>query len=281
MAQSLSIIQILFLAIVQGLAEMLPVSSSAHVILAQKLMGLDPSAPELTFLLVMLHTGTMFAALLYFARRWKTLLTTGPRYHFLKHIILATVCTGFVGLGLKLVIEKVVMEHFLHYSKGAGEVEALFGNLRLMSVSLLGAGILILWSSRNQKKSVAALSPRQSILIGLIQGLCLPFRGFSRSGATISAGMKLGITRGLAEEFSFALAVALTPAAVLLELKRLHHTPGFDWSASLMPGLIGMVFSFIGGLVALRWLSSWLEHGKWHLFGYYCIAFSLVVMAFS
>lgn len=293
MTQTLSLLQILFLALVQGLAEMLPVSSSAHVILAQKLMGLDPSAPELTFLLVMLHTGTMFAALLYFGRRWRTLLSSGPKFHFLKMIVLATFCTGVVGLGLKISIEKILLEHFLHHTKG--EVEALFGNLTLMGFALAAAGAVILWSSRSREKpssshsssnssthsssnSSSELTSKQSVVVGLVQGLCLPFRGFSRSGATISVGMHLGVDRSLAEEFSFALAVALTPAAILLELKRLHHASGFDWSASLAPGLIGMVFSFIGGLIALKWLSSWLERGRWHFFGYYCLSFSAIVL---
>jgi undecaprenyl-diphosphatase len=67
----MSIFKILVLALVQGAAELLPVSSSAHVIVAEKLMGLDPTAPEMTLLLVMLHTGTMFAVILYFWNSWK------------------------------------------------------------------------------------------------------------------------------------------------------------------------------------------------------------------
>src|SRR6516165_6943322 len=108
--------KIALLAVIQGAAELLPVSSSAHVIVAEKLMGLDPSAPEMTFLLVMLHTGTMFAVLVYFWRRWKELIfprETPPsgqpprsRFHFIKMIVIATAVTGVVGLGLKTLIER-------------------------------------------------------------------------------------------------------------------------------------------------------------------------------
>jgi len=274
----MTLLQILLLALVQGLAEMLPVSSSAHVILAQKLMGLNPAAPEMTFLLVMLHTGTMLGALLYFGSRWKN-----QNFHFYKMIALATVCTGILGLALKVGIEKVLLEHILHHTKG--EVENLFGNLYIVGGALLAAGVLILWSSK--KESLAkdpTLSPRQSIWIGFVQGLCLPFRGFSRSGATISTGMVTGVSISLAEEFSFALAVALTPAAILLETRRLvksmHEQAGsFDITHAFTPGLIGMVFSFIGALVALKWLSSWLEKGRWHYFGIYCVVFSCIVLA--
>jgi undecaprenyl-diphosphatase len=96
--------------------------------------------------------------------------------------------------------------------------------------------------------------------------------------------MSAGVSRALAEEFSFALAVALTPAAIALETRRLfksmHEQAGtFDFAHAMTPGLIGMVFSFVGALIALKWLSSWLEKGRWHYFGFYCVAFACVVLA--
>jgi undecaprenyl-diphosphatase len=272
-------LQIIVLAIIQGLAELLPVSSSTHVILAQKLMGLDPSNPAMTFFLVMLHTGTMFAVLIYFGKRWKKLfLDIKKSKQFFKAIILATAVTGFIGLGLKLFIEKVIFEHLLGHSKG--EVENLFRIVPLIAFALLAVGIFIVFAGlKKQKNEITQISTKNSLIIGLIQGLCLPFRGFSRSGATISTGLLLGITREMAEEFSFALAVVLTPAVILLELKRLMHykaESNLDLMPLLTPGLIGMVFSFLAGLVALKWLSSWLENGRWHYFGYYCIFLSII-----
>lgn len=122
--------------------------------------------------------------------------------------------------------------------------------------------------------------------IGLIQALCLPFRGFSRSGATISTAMLLGIERRRAEEFSFALAVILTPPVILIELHRLlkaSSTSGqpVHLEALLFPGTVGMICSFFAGLLALRLLSSWLESGKWHYFGYYCLVLAGVVFFFA
>ena len=116
-----------------------------------------------------------------------------------------------------------------------------------------------------------------------MQGLCLPFRGFSRSGATISTGIARGVARRRAEEFSFALAVVLTPAVIVKEAWRLYKSEVADGYAGHLaalagPGLIGMVLSFAAGLLALRWLSSWLEHGRWHYFGAYCLLASLVVL---
>src|SRR5271155_3864697 len=101
-------LQIIILAFLQGAAELLPVSSSAHVILAEKLMGLDPSRPELTFLLVMLHTGTMFAVIVYFWSAWKEHYFSSMERFLatLPGIALASVIPFIVGFGLKIVIEK-------------------------------------------------------------------------------------------------------------------------------------------------------------------------------
>src|SRR6201999_2688308 len=99
----MSLLQMVVLAVVQGLAELLPISSSAHVVVAEKLMGLDPSSPEMTLLLVMLHTGTMFAVLVYFWKTWKQVYFSS-RDAFRRFAILviwATALTGIVGEVLK------------------------------------------------------------------------------------------------------------------------------------------------------------------------------------
>src|SRR5271165_6637860 len=98
----LSFAQILILAMIQGAAELLPVSSSAHVIVAEKLLGLDPSSPEMTFLLVMLHTGTMFAVILYFWPRWRERFRV-PDFakSVARPLIAATLATAVAGFTLK------------------------------------------------------------------------------------------------------------------------------------------------------------------------------------
>lgn len=288
----MSFLQIMILGVIQGLTELLPVSSSAHVIVAERLMGQDPASPEMTFLLVMLHTGTMFSVLIYFWPRWRRLLAPGgmtadsagklAKGHFLKMIILATACTGTLGLTLKIIIEQVILEGVLGYPQG--EVEQLFRNLPLIGVALLAGGLLIIAAGIWEKAEKASgLNVVSSVLVGTIQGLCLPFRGFSRSGATISTALFCGMRRGLAEDFSFALAVVLTPPVILVELRRLlkasglHAITGTSLTALTLPGVLGMFGSFLAGLVALWWLSSWLERGRWRYFGYYCVCFSGVV----
>jgi undecaprenyl-diphosphatase len=278
--------QILVLAVIQGAAELLPVSSSAHVIVAEKLMGLDPTAPEMTLLLVMLHTGTMFAVIVYFWRAWKESFFSSKDtfLNSAKLVILATVFTGIVGLSLKFVIERFFMRGIPH-----AQIEDLFGNINLISAALFAAGVLILAAglkTRNPSRSNSKLRVFEATLVGAVQGICLPFRGFSRSGATISAGLLLGVSRRKIEEFSFALAVVLTPPVIAREAWRLlkdqhSQTTMPAMIHMFMPGVLAMVFSFVAGLLALRWLSNWLENGRWQFFGVYCLCASVVVFVLN
>jgi undecaprenyl-diphosphatase len=139
----MTLFQILVLAAVQGAAELLPVSSSAHVIIAEKLMGLDPTSPEMTLLLVMLHTGTMFAVIFFFWNSWKVnfFATRKVFWNSAKLITIATLLTGIVGLSLKYLIERFVLKNVPH----AG-IELLFGNLPMISAALASAGILIIFA---------------------------------------------------------------------------------------------------------------------------------------
>lgn len=282
----MTLLQILILAIVQGFCELLPVSSSAHVIVAEKLMGLQPTAPNMTLLLVALHTGTMFAVIVYFWRQWKSTYFSSVQ-SFRRNaaqIVLATAATGVVALGL---LE--LLPHLLGIDRAKFEIEQLFGDPRLIAGALAAAGVLIVTSGLRTRSQAGRpdFGSRAAISIGAMQGLCLPFRGFSRSGATISAALFLGIGREKAEEFSFALAVVLTPAVIVKELQRFlvagSHA-GYDASTLLQlawPSAVGMVLSFVAGLLALRWLSRWLERGRWHYFGFYCLAASAVVLALA
>ena len=278
----MALYQIVLLACVQGLAELLPVSSSAHVIVAEKLMGLDPSSPEMVLFLLMLHTGTMLAVLAYFWKDWKgTYFQSSFKGRaFVSQVLLASLTTGILGFGLKYLIEKVILK-----ATPNAEVEMLFGNTKLISTALVFTGLLILFASTREKKilSEKGLGPRESIWIGLVQGLCLPFRGLSRSGSTISTGMLLRVPKPKSEDFSFALALVITGPLLLKEAHRLVKAHAFSGMGAAQtarlfyPGLLGMVFSFAAGLLALNWLSSWLSRGRWKWFGYYCLAFAALV----
>ncbi len=273
------LLQVIVLAVIQGLAELLPVSSSAHVVVAEKLMGLDPSSPAMTLLLVMLHTGTMFAVIVYFWKQWRdTFFSDGEAFkRFAWLAVIATVLTGIVGEILIKVVEHTIFKGVPH-----AEIEDLFSHLSIVAPALLAAGVLILIAGLLQgRRPDSEESPEigfgQSAVIGIVQGFCLPFRGFSRSGATISVGILQGIKKVRVESFSFALAVILTPLAIGREVLRLHHADTSGFAHAAFPSLLGAVFSFLAGLLALKWLSAWLERGRWYYFGIYCLVASVVV----
>ena len=281
----MSLLKVIVLAIVQGLAELLPVSSSAHVVVTEKLLGLDPSSPPMTLLLVMLHTGTMLAVIVYFWPRWRdTWFRSSVAFRaFAVQVVTATFFTALIGAAIVKIIEKTLWRNRPH-----AQIEDLFSHLEFIAPALAAAGVLIVIAGVFERRHPAgALSPGHDLntpragLIGAVQGLCLPFRGFSRSGATISTALLLGVVKSRAEAFSFALAVVLTPPVVVREALRLLHAVhgrGADLRAAALESVLGALVAFLAGLLALRWLSRWLEGGRWYWFGIYCLVAAGAVM---
>ena len=268
------------------------------MVVAEKLMHMDPSSPEMTLVLVMLHTGTMFAVILYFWNQWRrAYFATGDAFaRFAIRAIWATGLTAVIGYPLQKLIA-----HLAFPGAPKAQIEDLFGRLDLVAYALFVVGLLILWAGmkergdekpkalnyeRAQTRTGENVTFAQAGWMGAAQGLSLPFRGFSRSGSTISTGLLVGAARERAERFSFALAVIITPAVIAREALRLRtasHAAAasgapVDLHGTIAYAVIGMVLSFFAGLAALRWLSSWLEHGRWWLFGVYCVVASVVVL---
>ncbi len=199
---------------------------------------------------------------------------------------MATLVTGVVGEIIVKILEKTALRNVPH-----AEIEDMFSHLEFIAPALAAAGLLILAAGMRERRPQSApavgadagadeLSMKHAGIIGFVQGLCLPFRGFSRSGATISSGMLLGITKPRAERFSFALAVVLTPPVVVREVLRLRHAPDLhpgELSSVALLCILGAFLAFLAGLVALKWLSRWLESGRWYLFGIYCLLASIAV----
>ena len=272
---------LIVLAVVQGLAELLPISSSAHVLVTAKFLHEDMATPANSLLLVLLHTGTMFAVIVYFWRRWvNEFLSSWANFaKFVKLVFVATLLSGLVGYPTMKIVERV-----LGHGGSKAEIEALFDKLNWIAPALAVAGLLILYAGLHEARRPDDRTPEarrwvrwpEAIAMGILQGFAIPFRGFSRSGSTISAGLLAGGARADIESFSFAMAVVITPLAIGREAWRVYrevHASGapMPWSANLTPGLIGMACAFVAGLLALRWLSRWLEQGRWYWFGIYCL----------
>jgi undecaprenyl-diphosphatase len=259
----MTILQSIFLGIVQGLTEFLPVSSSGHLVFFQSLFGLKE--PPL-FFDVMLHLVTLFAVVIYFwTDIWKivqgiqaTLKREKKGQNQAKlflWIIIATIPTGLMGIFFKDLFE------------------SLFSKPKVVGGMLLITGS-VLWLTRWAKKEGRLLERMvwiDSIIIGIAQGIAI-IPGISRSGATISTGLFCGLDRELSGTFSFLLSIPAILGATLLEL------PKIGGVQELWTTLIGAAIAFGVGILALTFLMKIIKMGKIFDFSYYCWGVGLIII---
>jgi undecaprenyl-diphosphatase len=259
-------LQSIFLAVVQGLTEFLPISSSGHLVFFQSLFGLKESP---VFFDVMLHLGTLLSVAVYFRRDILTIIKgivstlrrkeenqEGTRLFL--WIILASIPTGLMGLFFK--------DWF----------ESLFSKPKIVGGMLILTG-LILWLTRWAKKvgkPIGRMRWLDAILIGIAQGVAI-IPGISRSGATISTGLFSGLDRELAGKFSFLLSIPAILGATLLEFK------GHGMASGLAIPLIGSAVAFGVGILALTLLIRIIKMGKIFNFSYYCCGMGIVMIILS
>jgi len=254
-------LEVVLLAIVQGIGEFLPISSSGHVVVGAALCDQwgQPIQEKLA-LNVMLHLGTLLAVLVFFFPRLRKILREEPRVVLLG--LWATIPAVLVGLGLKTWTEETLESPLV-----AG-------------FAFLITGAALLWTKKlalppGEGNLCRQLSFGQALVIGLAQAMAV-LPGISRSGATIVAGLAVGLRPTEAAGFSFLLAIPVIAGAGLLEgleMLRENATP-------LPIGLLGlgMAVSFLVGLGALRWLLRWVEQGRLHWFAYWLFTVGPVVI---
>jgi undecaprenyl-diphosphatase len=257
----LSLWQILVLAVVQGIAEFLPISSDGHLTIVAPLLFGGSEPPEgLLTVSIALHVGTLGSILLYYHRRIVRLLTTDRRTIGL--IAVGTIPAVIVGLTIKLTAERLLESPLL-----AGMMLPVTGGLLLWSVRRpLGT------TEYNQ------LRWRDSLWIGIAQAAAI-LPGVSRSGSTIAAGLGVGLARPSAVSYSFLLAIPALAGAGLLEGLSIYAkgppAVPLAWLA------IGGGVSLVVGLAALWSLERVLARGWLPWFGWYCIVLGLVVTAWQ
>lgn len=252
--------EILVLAVVQGIAEFLPISSSGHLdVLAElfRQFGAEPLNEPLTVSIV-LHVGTLLAVIAFYWRRIVLLL--GEDRRVIGLLIVGTIPAAVVGVAFKV----------LHWDD-ALESALLAGLMFPITASLL------LWSARRPLQSgvCRGLGYGQVLLIGVFQAVAI-LPGISRSGATIVAGLACGLRRDEAATFAFLLAIpAIGGAGLLAALELASQGP-----ASLPPGALvfGLVLSFVVGLASLWWLVHWLQRGHLYWFACYLLPLSVGVI---
>lgn len=270
----MTFLEAIFLGILQGLTEFLPVSSSGHLVLAQQFLGLKE---PLVFFDVMLHVGTLAAVLVayrdaigrlvisglstvgspHFWQQPKSTLNTSAELKFIWLILIGSIPTGIIAVVFKT------------------QLESFFDEVRIVSSMLILTGVILQLPRLRREKTDVSDDPAEELktwhapLIGIAQG-CAITPGISRSGTTISLALFLGIPAKTAAEYSFLLSIPAILGAVVLKIRDLGDTT--------IPFHIvgtGMLASFIVGYIALRFLLVILNRGKFSIFSYYCVALGL------
>ncbi len=259
--------QALILAVIEGLTEYLPVSSTGHIILGSALMGIEGTSFVKDYT-VIVQFGAILSVLVVYRERIMTALRRGPRVFFL--LLLAFLPAAFFGL---------------LFGK---KIDALLGDVAVVGWSLLLGGVILLFLDRlpahlerraqanglPAKPDALEISYQDGILIGLAQCLAL-VPGVSRSGASIAGALALGFNRKTAAEFSFFLAVPTLTAASAYKLLKM----GESLSSETLPViLVGNLVSFIVGILAIKSFIGFLERRGFFWFGVYRIVLGAIIL---
>ena len=264
----MTILQSLILAIVEGLTEFLPVSSTGHMILTEGILGME-STPYLKAFTVMIQFGAILSVLVYYFRRFLPFPMFGLKPDS------STSLGGWSLYGLMILgcIPAAVLGLLLN-----DYIDTLLGSTWVVLVMLFLGGILMLYIDRLfPEHGERQLKPKNALIIGLFQCLAM-IPGVSRSMATIVGGMQQGLTRRQAAEFSFFLAIPTMAGATLLKGYKLYKELGVEvfrdnWDTLL----VGNVVAFLVALLAIKFFIGFVSKYGFRFFGYYRIALALIV----
>ena len=250
----MTIFEAVLLGIIQGLTEFLPISSSGHLVIGQKVLGISVAGNVFE---IVVHLGTLVSVFIVF---WKdiwqliTSLKSAPTQKYISAIIVGTLPAVIIGFLFRDVISEA------------------FENIKVVAVTLMITGLILLTTKFINTK-LKDISVGRGLLIGIAQGMAI-IPGISRSGMTISLGMYLGIAPDKAAKFSFLLGIPAIFGAGILT--------GWDLTGSSEPTLalsvliVGFVSSLLVGWISLKWLLGLIKSGKFHWFGVYCLLIGLI-----
>ena len=254
-------IKYIFLGIIQGLTEFLPVSSSGHLVIFQTLLKI----PENIAFDTVLHLATALALIIYFWRDIWGLITLEEKGTSLKMIwllLIATIITGIIGFTFK--------DYF----------ESLFSSVAAVGGFLILTGVVILlgeWLGKG-RRILKDMNVWDALLIGLAQG-CAIAPGLSRSGTTISASLARNLDRQLAAKFSFLLAIPAILGAGLLQSKAIIKAGTLG--IGIWPLVLGFIAAFISGLIAIKLFMQMIQRTSIRIFAYYCFAAGALTLILS
>lgn len=267
----IEILKAILFGIVEGITEWLPVSSTGHMILLDELVKLDVTDEFMSMFLVVIQLGAILAVVvLYFPQLWP--FSTKERFFIKKDtfsmwfkILVACVPAAVVGILFE------------------DELDRLFYNYWTVAFALIVFGVLFIIIEHQNKdvvpkvNSIAQITYPMAFCIGAFQLIAAVFPGTSRSGATILGAIMIGISRTVAAEFTFFLAVPVMLGASLLKILKF----GLVFSASeVVLLLVGMVVAFVVSIVVIKLLLGYIRKHSFTVFGWYRIILGIVVLAF-
>ena len=269
----MTIIQALILGIVQGLTELLPVSSSAHLNVIPWIFKWTENPQFVEEFSgsfdVALHFGTLIAIGLFFIKDWINLIKAGFKKVFKKeesvegkmfwYLVIATIPAGILALILDEVSEKIINGNF--------KLE-----MGMIAIALIVMGIIlaIVDKKAENKHKYEDINFKQSLLIGISQAIAAAFPGVSRSGITMTVARSLKIDRESAAKFSFLLSTPIVAAAVLVDITEFALTSISFW--------VGVISSFVIGLVVVKFLMDYLKKGSFKIFAIYRVILGLLIL---
>jgi undecaprenyl-diphosphatase len=266
------LLQVIVLALVQGLTEFLPISSTAHLYLSSWLFGWQTESLSFD---IMLHLGTLLAVLIYFFRDWLQIIAQGFGIESggsselsQNRALLWLLAIGSIPLGAAGLL----------FNK---EAESTWRNPFVMGVMLIAVGV-IMWLAENagrKQRDLASIDVADAGLIGVAQALAV-VPGCSRSGITISAGLYRNLTREAAARFSFLLSTPAVAAAAAKALYDIHKQHGLHELVNTQ-FIVGVGLSALSGCVVIAWFLHYLRRAGLRPFVYYRIVFGIIVLALA
>ena len=261
----MTILHAIILGIVQGLTEFLPISSSGHLNVFPWIFNWEMLSDGMD---VALHIGTLLALVIFFFKDWINLLKAGYKKVVKKedskegkifwYLVIATIPAGILSLVLDKISEKIIGED-------------INIQMAIIAITLIVMGILLYIADKKSKSTTnyENLSLKQSILIGTSQAIAAAFPGVSRSGITMTTARFLKVDRESAAKFSFMLAMPITLAAVIFDLAN------FTFDLAI---ILGILASFITGVVVIKFLMDYLKKGSFKVFAIYRIIFGAIIL---
>lgn len=261
----MSLLEAIILGIIQGLTEFLPVSSSGHLELAKVILG-DNSVPEESMLMtVVLHGATALSTIVVFRKDILDLVKglfqfkNNEEFKFSLNIVVSMIPAAIIGVLFN------------------DEIEAFFGGqVLLVGTMLLVTAVLLIFADK-AKQTDKKVGVKHALMIGISQAIAI-LPGISRSGATISTSVMLGIDREKSARFSFLMVVPL----ILGKMAKDILDGAFDtMNGSLLTYGVGFVAAFITGIVACTWMIKLVKKSKLKYFAYYCLAVGVIAIVYS